>query len=65
MVGAFAPDSVLVDEGGRVRHIYGEANRFLNLPRGATTVTLAKLLAGQHGRGAGGRAAARGQVPAA
>jgi two-component system CheB/CheR fusion protein len=44
MIGAFAPDSVLVDEGGRVRHIYGEANRFLNLPRGATTVALGKLL---------------------
>ena len=44
MVGAFAADSILVDEGGRVRHIYGEANRFLNLPRGAPTVALPKLL---------------------
>lgn len=44
MVGAFAPDSVLVDESGRVRHIYGEASRFLILPPGATTVALARLL---------------------
>jgi len=44
MVAAFAPDSVLVDEGGRVRHIHGEASRFLNLPAGAATVALARLL---------------------
>src|SRR6185369_16940203 len=44
MIGTFAPDSVMIDEGGRVRHIYGEANRFLNLPAGATTVALPKLL---------------------
>ncbi|WP_437671124.1 chemotaxis protein CheB [Sorangium sp. So ce131] len=44
MVNGFAPDSVLVDDDHRVRHVYGNANRFLNFPKGEPTVSIQRLL---------------------
>lgn len=44
VVAAFAPDSLLLDPDGRLKHTFGGANRYLNLPRGAPTVAVAKLL---------------------
>ncbi|WP_437660050.1 chemotaxis protein CheB [Sorangium sp. So ce1182] len=44
MVNGFAPDSVLVDQDHRVRHVFGGANRYLHFPKGQPTVTIQKLL---------------------
>ncbi|WP_437478940.1 chemotaxis protein CheB [Sorangium sp. So ce1014] len=44
MVNGFAPDSVLVDDDHRVRHVFGNANRYLNFPKGEPTVSIQKLL---------------------
>ncbi|MGE3683206.1 MAG: chemotaxis protein CheB [Bdellovibrionales bacterium] len=44
MVANHTPDSVLVDEQGKIRHLFGEANRYLNLPRGEPTVSITKLV---------------------
>ncbi|WP_437955528.1 chemotaxis protein CheB [Sorangium sp. So ce119] len=44
MVNGFAPDSVLVGEDHRVRHVFGGANRYLRFPKGDPTVTIQKLL---------------------
>ncbi|WP_437631057.1 chemotaxis protein CheB [Sorangium sp. So ce854] len=44
MVNGFAPDSVLVGDDHRVRHVFGSANRYLHFPKGEPTVTIQKLL---------------------
>ncbi|WP_437303750.1 chemotaxis protein CheB [Sorangium sp. So ce388] len=44
MVNGFAPDSVLVDQDHRVRHVFGGANRYLHFPKGEPSVTIQKLL---------------------
>ncbi|WP_433928161.1 chemotaxis protein CheB [Sorangium cellulosum] len=44
LVNGFAPDSVLVGEDHRVRHVFGSANRYLHFPKGEPTVTIQKLL---------------------
>ncbi|KYF52960.1 hypothetical protein BE04_48185 [Sorangium cellulosum] len=44
MVNGFAPDSVLVDDDHRVRHVFGNANRYLNFPKGEPSVSIQKLL---------------------
>ncbi|WP_438014849.1 chemotaxis protein CheB [Sorangium sp. So ce315] len=44
MVNGFAPDSVLVGDDHRVRHVFGSANRYLHFPKGEPTVTVQKLL---------------------
>ncbi|WP_437875099.1 chemotaxis protein CheB [Sorangium sp. So ce513] len=44
MVNGFAPDSVLVGDDHRVRHVFGSANRYLRFPKGEPTVTIQKLL---------------------
>jgi two-component system CheB/CheR fusion protein len=44
IIAGFAPDSVWIDEDQRVRHVYGEANRYLRVPSGAPSTVITKLL---------------------
>ncbi|WP_199694486.1 chemotaxis protein CheB [Sorangium cellulosum] len=44
MVNGFAPDSILIGDDHRVRHVFGGANRYLHFPKGEPTVTIQKLL---------------------
>lgn len=44
MVASYAPDSAILDQNGHVKHLYGEANRYLNLPKGEPTVALTRLV---------------------
>ncbi|MFL5812420.1 MAG: chemotaxis protein CheB [Bdellovibrionia bacterium] len=44
IIAGFAPDSVWIDEDQRVRHVYGEANRYLRVPTGAPSTVITKLL---------------------
>lgn len=44
LVSSFAPDSLLIDEDYRVRHAYGDANKFLNMPKGEPSTSVLKLL---------------------
>lgn len=44
MIASFAPDSLVVDEDHKVKHIFGRANQYLCFPSGEATFTITKLL---------------------
>lgn len=44
MVTAFAPDSLVVDEEHKVKHVFGRANQYLCFPSGEATFDVSKLL---------------------
>ena len=44
MVASFAPDSVVVGEGNEIRHLYGNAGKYLKFAQGEATHNVVKLL---------------------
>lgn len=44
MIANFAPDSVIVDTEYKIRHLYGNAGSYLNLPKGEASYVVTKLL---------------------
>lgn len=50
MIANFAPDSLIVDDDHKVKHVYGKANEYLTFPNGEATFNVTKLLIGDLGQ---------------
>lgn len=50
MVASFAPDSLIVDEDHKVKHVFGRASDFLTFPSGEATFNVTKLLVADLGQ---------------
>lgn len=50
MIASFAPDSLIIDEEHKVKHVFGRASEFLVFPNGEATFNVTKLLTSDLGQ---------------
>jgi two-component system CheB/CheR fusion protein len=49
MISSFAPDSIIVDDDLRIRHVYGNAGSYLNIPPGEASYSITDLVPNEMG----------------